>query len=88
MPVLLVQILAQEQLLGRYGLLLSKMVHLKAFITYPQELQASALLALTQLMAVDGTYCSDNVAVLFTLLHKRWVLQCCTAQCSASQCAH
>ena len=65
------QILAQEQLLGRYGLLLSKMVHLRAFVTYPQELQSCALLALTQLMAVDGGYCSDNVAVLFTLLHKR-----------------
>lgn len=47
------------------------MVHLRAFITYPPQLQASALLALTQLMAVDGGYCADNVALLFTLLHKR-----------------
>lgn len=59
--------------MGRYGALLSKMVHLRAFITYPQELQSAALLALTQLMAVDGEYCAENVAVLFTLLHKRWV---------------
>lgn len=65
--------LSKQQLLGRYGGLLSKMVHLRAFITYPEELQAAALLALTQLMAADGAYCSDNVAVLFTLLHKRYV---------------
>jgi hypothetical protein len=64
---------SKQQLVGRYGQLLSKMVHLRAFIDYPQELQASAVLALTQLMAVDGEYCSDNVQVLFTLLHKRWV---------------
>lgn len=65
------QVASKQQLVGRYGQLLSKMVHLRAFIEYPQELQASAVLTLTQLMAVDGEYCSDNVQVLFTLLHKR-----------------
>jgi hypothetical protein len=69
----LVQVVSKQQLMGRYGQLLSKLVHLRAFIDYPQQLQASAVLALTQLMAVDGEYCSVNVQVLFTLLHKRWV---------------
>lgn len=67
------QMLSKDQLLGMYGALLSRMVHLRAFITFPQQLQASALLALTQLMAADGAVCADNVAVLFTLLHKRYV---------------
>jgi len=65
------QVLSRDQLLGRYGSLLSRLVHLRSFITFDLQLQAAALLALTQLMAVDGAYCSDNVALLFTLLHKR-----------------
>jgi hypothetical protein len=44
------------------------------FLQCLYTLQAAALLALTQLMAVDGAFCSDNVAVLFTLLHKRCAL--------------
>lgn len=70
-PTAAPQVLSKEQLVGRYGGLLSSMAHLRAFITYPQELQSAALLALTQLMAVDREFCAANVALLFTLLHKR-----------------
>lgn len=65
------QILAKDQLLGRYGQLLSKLLHLKSTLSAPQELQESALLALTQLMAVDSTFCADNLRLLFTLLLQR-----------------
>jgi hypothetical protein len=48
------------------------MAHLRAFVeAFPPSLQAAALLALTQLMAVDAAFCNDNVALLFTLLYKR-----------------
>lgn len=60
--------LAKDQLLGVYGQLLSRFCHKSALLSAPQELQASSLLALTQLMAVDGQFCNDNVALLFTLL--------------------
>jgi hypothetical protein len=53
------------------------MVHLRAFVeSFPPELQASALLALSQLMAVDAAYCNANIALLFTLLYKRCVCVC------------
>lgn len=67
--------MARDQLLGRYGGLLSSLVHLRAFVapSFPAGLQASALLALTQLMAVDARFCNDNIALLFTLLYKRCV---------------
>jgi hypothetical protein len=64
----IVQVMSSQQLLGQYGQLLSRFCHLQALLSAPQELQAAALLALTQLMAVDGQFCSDNAAVLFTLL--------------------
>jgi hypothetical protein len=54
-------------------------VYVPSFTTYPEELQAAVLLALTQPVAADGAFCSDNVAVLFTLLHKRYVLGGCGA---------
>eukprot|EP00878_Enallax_costatus_P030286 GHUV01032961.1.p1 GENE.GHUV01032961.1~~GHUV01032961.1.p1 ORF type:complete len:313 (+),score=130.22 GHUV01032961.1:3-941(+) len=65
------QILAKDQLLGKYGQLLSKFLHRKSSLSAPQELQECALLALTQLMAVDGAFCADNLQLLFTLLIQR-----------------
>jgi hypothetical protein len=46
------QMLSQQQLLGRYGWLLSKMVHLRAFITYPQELQVLSELCRSHYMYI------------------------------------
>eukprot|EP00775_Hariotina_reticulata_P007726 gene7726-7925_t len=67
------QMMAGDQLLGKYGQLLSSFCHLKRTLEVPQPLLASALLALTQMMAVNSNYCSSNVALLFTLLLRRHV---------------
>lgn len=67
------QMLAGDQLLGRYGQLLSSFCHLKRTLEVPQPLLASALLALTQMMAVNSNFCSNNVALLFTLLLRRYL---------------
>ena len=68
------QMLASDQLLGKYGQLLSSFCHLKRTLEVPQALLSSALLALTQMMAVNSNYCSNNVALLFTLLLRRCLL--------------
>ncbi|WIA21063.1 hypothetical protein OEZ85_005385 [Tetradesmus obliquus] len=67
------QVTSAQQLLGQFGQVLSRFCHFKALLSAPQDLQAAALLALTQLMAVDGQFCSDNAAVMFTLLLERSV---------------
>ncbi|WIA41348.1 hypothetical protein OEZ86_004943 [Tetradesmus obliquus] len=67
------QVMSAQQLLGQFGQVLSRFCHFKALLSAPQDLQAAALLALTQLMAVDGQFCSDNAAVMFTLLLERSV---------------
>ena len=41
-----------------------------------EELQAAALLALTQLMAVDVSFCDANLQLIFTLLHYRHAEKC------------
>jgi hypothetical protein len=62
--------MSAQQLVGQYGQLLSRFCHLEALLSTPEDLQTAALLALTQLMAVDAQFCSDNAAVMFTLLVK------------------
>lgn len=79
------QMLAKDQLLGRYGQLLSSFCHLKRSLELPQALLGAALLALSQLMAVDMTYCANNIALLFTLLIERcgaaeWRVRACLRQ--------
>lgn len=72
MPNLLTgQVLAKDQMLGKYGQLLSRLLHLKSTLSAPEQLQECALLALTQLMAMDGAFCADNLRLMFTLLLQR-----------------
>lgn len=64
------QLLTGGSLVGSYGDLLARLC-MKPVLGAQPGLQASCLLALTKLMAVDARFCEDNVALLFTMLSKR-----------------
>jgi hypothetical protein len=67
------QLLASRGLVGRHGALLSDFCHQQLLLEVEPGLRQAALLALSQLMAVDGPFCEANVNLLFTLLQNRWV---------------
>jgi hypothetical protein len=46
-------------------------IHCSAMMAAHADLRASALLALTKLMAIEPHFCDANLRLLFTLLHNR-----------------
>ena len=47
------------------------LVRCSALMNAAADLRASALLALTKLMAIEPRFCDANLRLLFTLLHNR-----------------
>ena len=55
-------------------------IHCSAMMAAHADLRASALLALTKLMAIEPHFCDANLRLLFTLLHNRRarrLMHCC-----------
>jgi condensin complex subunit 1 len=65
--------LAQGGPLAGHAALLSALCHRRSLLGMPAALQEAALHALGSLAALDGGFCSQNVALLFTLLVRRLV---------------
>lgn len=58
---------------GNLACIPSSGVRCSALMAAHADLRASALLALTKLMAIEPGFCDANLRLLFTLLHNRCV---------------